>query len=139
MWTCNLCDRTFKIPNQGHYCSDQTVKDFLKGKSPIALSLFEHFLRKTEELGPVKLHATKSMLIFSSTFKFAYVINLGKSFVDVVLIFDQPFFDNLCFRKIAQVPGTNDFNHHLRIMYPEDLNEEVMDYIKKAYNNGKKI
>lgn len=139
MWTCKQCNRTFKNLNQAHYCSDQTVRDFLANKSSTALALFDQFLCKTEEFGPVKVHATKSMLVFSSTFKFAYVINFGKVFMDVVLIFDQPFHDNLCFRKITQVPGANDYNHHLRIMYPEDFNDEVLDFLKKAYHNGKNI
>ncbi|WP_162618694.1 hypothetical protein [Pedobacter yulinensis] len=42
-----------------------------------------------------------------------------------------------CFRKIAQVPGTSDYNHHLRLLSADDLNEEVRTYLQKAYANGK--
>lgn len=139
MWTCTLCNRTFKKDNQAHYCGDQTVADFLAGKSEVGLALFDHLVAKLEEIGPIKLYATKTMLAISSDISFAYIIGIGKNFVDVVLPFKTLYENNLCFRKMAQVPGSDDYNHHLRLMFPEDLNEEVFGYLKKAYANGKTL
>lgn len=139
MWVCNLCNRSFKNNNQQHYCTDQSVGIFLAGKTETSISLFDHLISKFNEIGPIQLHATKSMIVISADIAFAYVIALGKNFVEVVLPFKEHFEDNLCFRKIALVPGSNDYNHHLRMVLPEDLNEEVFDYLKKAYANGKKL
>lgn len=139
MWNCPACNRPFKNKNQKHYCGDKTVGDFLIGKTETALQLFDCLIAKLEEIGPIKLHATKSMIVISADVKFAYIINLGKTFIDIVLPFKEPFDDNLCFRKIALVPGTNDYNHHLRLMFTEDINEEVFDYLKKAYAEGKNL
>jgi len=139
MYTCPLCQRSFKQHNQNHYCANKNVADFLTGKSDTALALFDHLMVSLQEIGPIKIHATKSMLVISSELAFAYIITLGKSFVDVVLPFKQPYLENLCFRKVGQIPGTNTYNHHLRIMYREDLNEEVMHYLQKAYANGKSL
>ena len=139
MWTCTICDRSFNINKQIHSCIDKNITDFLIGKSNTTIHLFEILMDKFQEIGSIKIHATKSMIVISADKGFAYVINLGKNFVDVVLPFNERYEDNWCFRKITQVPGTNDYNHHLRIMYQEDFNEEVFDYLKKAYANGKKI
>ena len=139
MWTCNLCNRSFSRVNQVHYCGDRTVGEFLYGKTDFAIELFDYFISKFAEIGPIKLHATKSMVIVSAETRAAYIINIGKSFIDIVFSFQQPYDDNLCFRKIALVPGTNDYNHHLRLMLPDDINEEVFDYMKKAYRNGENI
>ncbi|TKC12383.1 hypothetical protein FA048_01830 [Pedobacter polaris] len=139
MWTCTLCSRSFKNNNQIHYCGDKAVSDFLVGKTAIAIHLFDHLISKFEEIGPVKLQATKSMIVISADVKFAYIITLGKTFVDVVFPFKELFDDNLCFRKMALVPGSNDYNHHLRIMIPDDINEEVFNYMKKVYANGKNL
>ncbi|MBY0542438.1 MAG: hypothetical protein K2P75_03480 [Sphingobacteriaceae bacterium] len=138
MWTCTFCNRSFEKVNQTHSCKDQSVDDFLLGKPDYAINLFDLLISKFEEIGPIKIHATKSMVVISADKGFAYVINLGKNFLDIVLPFNERFEDNLCFRKIALVPGTNDYNHHLRIMYQEDFNEEVFDYMQKAYDKGKK-
>ena len=139
MWTCSLCNRSFKNDNQHHYCGDKTVGDFLAGKTDVTLALFDQLMLKLEEIGPVQLHATKSMIVIAASTRFAYIIQLGKSFIDIVIPFKEAFDDNLCFKKIALVPGTDDYNHHLRLMYPADLNEEVLNYFKKAYRHGKAI
>lgn len=139
MWTCNNCNLDFKNTYQKHNCGAQTVENFLFGKTNYTLTLFEHLVAKFEEIGPISLHATRSMIVFKKDKGFAYVVNLGKNFVDVVLPFKEPYEDNLCFRKIALVSGSSDYNHHLRIIMPEDINEEVFDYMKKAYANGKNL
>ncbi|RZL51024.1 MAG: hypothetical protein EOP00_01350 [Pedobacter sp.] len=112
---------------------------FLAGKTETSIQLFDHLTSSIEAIGPIKLHATKSMIVIAADTSFAYIISIGKTFVDVVLPFKELFEDNLCFRKINLVPGTNDYNHHLRIMFTEDINNEVLDYLKKAYANGKKL
>ena len=77
------------------------------------------------------------MIAFAATKRIAYVIQLGKDFVDVVFPFDQRYEDNLCFRKIAQVPGTQQYNHHLRLLSKDDVNKEVLGFMKLAYDRGK--
>lgn len=137
MWTCTFCDRSFEESNQTHFCKDESIDDFLLSRSALSVELFELLISKFEEIGPVKIHTTKSMIVISVDKGFAYVINLGKNFIDVVLPFNERYEDNLCFSKIALVPGTNNYNHHLRIMYAADFNDEVSDYLKKAYVKGK--
>jgi hypothetical protein len=139
MWTCNLCNRAFKRNNQSHYCGDKTVGHFLVGKSEHSLALFDELMSTLAKIGPVNCHATKSTIIIAADLGFAYIINIGKSFLDLVLPFKTIQENNLCFRKIGKVPGSNTYNHHLRLMFPEDLNEEVLSYLKKAYNNGKAV
>lgn len=139
MWTCNNCTRSFKNTNQKHYCGNQSIGNFLIGKTESSLALLDHLIAKFEEIGPIQVYATKSIIVVSREKGFTYVINIGKNFVDVIFPFKERYEDNLCFRKIALVPGSNDYNHHLRIVMPEDINEEVFDYMKKAYANGKNL
>ena len=113
--------------------SDQ-ITDFLNGKTEYTLSLFRFFIDRLNCFGFVNLSSTKTMIVFNSTVKFAYVTQLGKNFVHVVLPFNKAFDDNLCFSKIANVPGSNQFNHHLRIYSVEDLNNEVDHFLKLAFD-----
>jgi hypothetical protein len=48
--------------------------------------------------------------------------------------FSKPPPDKLCFTKIAQVPDTEQYNHHFRMLYKEDVNDEVMRFMKLAYD-----
>jgi hypothetical protein len=66
--------------------------------------------------------------------RIAWITQLGKNFVHVVFPFEKPYPDNLCFQKIAQVPGdAKQFNHHFRMYYKEDVNKEVLGFMKMAY------
>lgn len=111
---------------------EQLLSDFLNGKTEYTLGLFRFFMLKLTELGEVSLRSTKSMIAIEGKTSFAYITQLGKNFIHVVIPFNQPFEDNLCFTKIAQVPGTNQFNHHLRIYFEEDINDEVKGFLKLA-------
>jgi hypothetical protein len=51
-----------------------------------------------------------------------------------VFPFKQEYHDNLCFKKVGQIPGQNQFNHHFRMLAVEDLNEEVISFMQKAYH-----
>ena len=136
MWTCTICNRSFEKNYQDHSCKHQSVDEFILGKSDFAVELFGVLISKFEEIGPIKIHATKSMIVVSANKGFAYIINLGGKFIDVVLPFNVRYEDNLCFRKIAIVPASNQFNHHLRLILTEDINDEVFSYMKIAYENG---
>jgi predicted transport protein len=108
----------------------------LDGKSPHTVGLFNHLASAYQQIGNVSIRPLKSMIAFSADKNFAYVIQLGKNFIDVVFPFNESYSDNLCFNKIKQVPGTTDYNHHLRIFFPEDINDEVRSYMRMAYQHG---
>ncbi|MEP7143647.1 MAG: DUF5655 domain-containing protein, partial [Ferruginibacter sp.] len=138
MWTCPLCNRQFVKTNQVHSCMDKTLDDFLKGKSDHTTELFYHFIKQYRSLGDISVHPTKSMIAIAGKTRVAYIIQLGKNFMDVVFPFRQAYTDNLCFTKIKPVPGSNDYNHHFRMMDKEDINEEVKYYMKLALESSPK-
>jgi len=136
MWLCPLCNQQFANVNQVHSYRDKELADFLAGKPPHTIDLFYHLIDEYKLIGDVKVNPAKSMISFSARTRFAYVIQLGKAFIDVVLPFKQAYEDNLCFNKIKAVPGSDDFNHHLRILFKEDITDEVRMYMRMAYLNG---
>src|SRR5690349_17004514 len=97
--------------------SDPALQKCLEGKSSHALLLFNHFIREFQKSGPVTVPPAKTMIgIATARKRIAYVTQFGKSFIHVVFPFEQPYPDNLCFQKIAPVPGDGkQFNHHFRM------------------------
>jgi hypothetical protein len=118
--------------------TDKSLDEFLKGKSELTLSLFHHFVDEFSRIGKVTIHPAKTMIgIATSRKRIAYVTQLGKNFIHVVFPFEKPHPDNLCFQKIAQVPGDNkQYNHHFRMLVKEDINKEVIGFMKLAYKAG---
>ena len=136
MWTCPLCGQQFLHNNQAHSCNDKTMADHLRGKTEHTVALFWHFVQQYQRIGNVTIHPTKSMIAVAATTRIAYITRLGRDFVDVTFPFDKAYTDNLCFQKIAQVPGTSQFNHHFRMQLKEDINDEVIQFMKLAYERG---
>ena len=132
MWTCPLCDRSFVKPNQSHSCNEKQLDEFLKGKPEHTIELFNHFIKEYKRIGNISVHPTKSMIAIAGKKRMVYIIRLGKNFMDVVFPFKKAYDDNLCFTKIKPVPGSDDFNHHFRMCFKDDINEEVKGYMKLA-------
>ena len=120
--------------NQGTN-EDKQLSDFLTGKSEHTLMLFQHFVNEYQKLGEITLHPAKTMIgINNGDKRVAWITQLGKNFIHVVFPFKKEYPDNLCFQKIAQVPGdAHQFNHHFRMYTVEDVNEEVLQYMLMAY------
>jgi hypothetical protein len=119
--------------------SPETVDEFVAGKSAQSVELLHYFIDQFSKVGAVKAIPAKTMIgIATPRKRIAYVTQIGKNFIHVVFPFQQPYNDNLCFQKIAQVPGdTKQFNHHLRLFRKEDVNAEVRRFMKIAYTEGK--
>jgi hypothetical protein len=83
------------------------------------------------------VHPAKTMIgIATPRKRICYVTQVGKDFIHVVFPFEVTYPDNLCFQKIAQVPGQQQYNHHFRMHSKEDLNAEVKKFMKLAYTEG---
>lgn len=136
MWTCPLCNLQFAKINQVHSCNEKDLSDFLSGKTEHTTELFYYLVNEFKRIGEITIVPTKSIIAFASNKRFAYVTQLGKNFIDVVFPFKQSYHDNFCFSKIKQVPGTNQYNHHLRLYFKEDLNDEVRRFMKMTYESG---
>jgi hypothetical protein len=109
----------------------------LSGKSVHSSALLGCFVQAFQEIGNVTLHPAKTMIGIATPRKqIAYVTQIGKNFIHVVFPFTDPYPDNLCFQKIAKVPGQNQFNHHFRMLHTEDINEEVKKFMRMAYDFG---
>lgn len=119
--------------------NNKTISEFLQGKSAVSIELFNCFKEVYDSIGMVELRAAKTMIGICSPHRtIAWATHFGKNFVHIVFTFQQPYHDNLCFVKIAQVPGDDkQFNHHFRMISKDDINEEVKGFMALAYFRDK--
>ena len=62
--------------------SNKTLEEFLDGKSPHTLALFNHFVDEFKKIGKVKIHPAKTMIgIATPRKRIAYITLLGKNFI----------------------------------------------------------
>ena len=116
---------------------NKKIENFLSGKSDHAKSLFHHFVNEYSKIALVSLYPAKTMIgIMHNSKKIAWITQFGKSFIHIVFPFNKAYPENLCFQKISQVPGDAlQFNHHFRMLYIEDVNAELIQFMKMALKN----
>lgn len=116
----------------------KNVAEFLSGKSPHAKELFQYLVDAFKKEGDIQVLPAKTMIgIATPRKRIAYVTQVAKEFIHVVFPFEKAHHNNLCFQKIAQVPGSSmQFNHHFRMYRKEDLNEEVRGFMRLACRLG---
>ncbi|MBT7996394.1 MAG: hypothetical protein HN691_16110 [Bacteroidetes bacterium] len=136
MWTCTKCGQKFIYKNANHSCRDKSVENYLHGKSGHTIGLFFHFLEEFNKIGEIVLHPAKTRISFAAQIRFGYIHRLGKDYIDVVFQFRQNYLDENQFYKIAQVPESSIFNHYVRIKQKEDVNEDLRNYMRIAYDIG---
>jgi hypothetical protein len=112
------------------------LDQFITGKSVAAVALLDYFIAEFQSIGEITIHPTKTMIGIANKHKrIAYVVQIGKAFIEVIFMFKRPYQNNMCFRKIPQVPGQQQFNHHFRMQSVDDINEEILYYMRLAYYN----
>lgn len=117
----------------------EPLEEFVAGKPAQTVSLLHYFIDEFARIGKVQAVPAKTMIgIATKRKRIAYVTRIGRDFIHVVFPFTEPHENNLCFEKIAQVPGeARQYNHHLRLYRRDDLNDEVRSFMKLAYEAGK--
>ena len=106
-------------------------------KSEAAKLLFDHFIAELQKIGPVSIYPHKTMITIANADKnVAYITQAGKNFIHVVFAFKHRYDDNLCFQRIQVVPGRHVIYHHFRMLHNEDVNDEVREFIRIAYNGS---
>ena len=116
----------------------KSLEEMTIGKSEHTVNLLHLFIREFQNVGDINIQPSKTMIGIATSRKgICYVTQLGRNFIHVVFPFKESYPDNLCFIKIAKVPGQEQFNHHIRIFLREDVNHEVKKFMNLAFELGK--
>lgn len=130
MWKCEKCQRTFTKTNQLHSCRTYTLDEHFKNKEN-QRELFNAFRDFIEQnVGKFKIEAMPCCIHFVNTFTFsaAWILR-DKIRIDFML---SEKLDNKRITRIER-PSANRYVHYLEIEDPKDLDEELSQWLKKAY------
>jgi len=111
------------------------VDDFLKGKSETMIDLFNYFLSEYRKIGVFDIHPVKTRVALLTKMRFCSINKIGADYINVHLVFTQPYTDTLCFYKIDNLENRF-YVHHFKIHDELDINKEVRKYMALAYEIG---
>jgi hypothetical protein len=134
LWTCPKCLRPFINPNMPHSCGHYSVKKFLAGKSRHAISLYKHFSALVRDCGPVQIAPAKTRIGFQVRMIFAAVNKLSDLGLDAHVVLTRRL-ESTRFRRIEPLTPWC-YVHHFRIESLSELDEEVENWLREAYQVG---
>jgi len=134
LWTCPNCDRQFVNSNMPHSCGRYSVKQFLTGKTKQAITLYRHFNALVHDCGPVKIAPAKTRIGFQVRMIFAAVNKLSDRGLDAHVVLTRRLESPRFTRIETMTPKC--YVHHFRIKSLSELDEEVANWLREAYQVG---
>src|SRR5256886_15413662 len=133
LWRCPRCGRRFANRNQSHACGRYQLEDHLVGRDPNVVAAFRALLAAARRNGPVTVLPEKTRIAFQVRMSFAaFTLKNHLLHGHVVLARRR---DSPRFTKVWG-PSPRNQVHEFRLRGPDDVDEEVADWLCEAYAVG---
>ncbi len=114
-------------------------EDFLDGHT-IATSVYEKIIACLADFGPIEIRASKSQIAFRRERGFAYLWRPGQYLdrpgAEVVLSIALGRHDQSERFKEVVHPDARHWMHHLELDGPEEVDDEVVDWLREAIEHA---
>ena len=104
-----------------------------KQKKPLTSSTTS--FQNTKRVGDFELDPVRTRVALVAKMRFCSINKIGKDFIDVHFVLTKEYNESKCFYKIDNL-GDRFFVHHIKIFNWEDINSEVIKYMRLAYEVG---
>lgn len=109
---------------------DYTELDHLKDKEHIVTTIYEKLISELHTFGPVKIEPKKTSIHLGNRFGFAGVYT-HKDYINLEVHLNYQLTSDRVL-KVEQA-SANRFHHTIRLTQPEDINQELLTWLKAAY------
>jgi hypothetical protein len=134
MWTCPRCDRTFAARHQTHACAPLLELDeHFAGKPPAIRAIFDRVLAVAERNGAVTVLPERTRIALQARMSFA-ALQPRRAWLDGHVVLARRRQDPR-FTRIETFSARNHL-HAFRLTAPEEVDEEVADWLAEAYQVG---
>lgn len=133
LWTCPRCGHEFVNRNQYHSCKRVRLEDVFAGRTSNVRELFDRFRALIESIGPVKLVPYAGRVGFMVRVRFAGAAPRSK-WLDVGFWLPRRL-ESPRFRRVETLLP-NAHIHWLRVTDAADLDDELSDWLREAYDVG---
>ena len=135
LWTCPRCGARFVTRNLWHGCGDYTVDGFFEGTPARLRELYDAWASLVGEFGPFEQVPTRSRIAFMVRVRFAGVVRLRKDGL-VCGFWLKRRIDSPRFTKVEHL-GRSDWIYRFVLRDEDELDDEVRDWIREAYDVGR--
>lgn len=110
---------------------EYTEFNHLEGKEPLVTQIYERLISKLQKFGPIKIEPKKTSIHLSNRFGFAGVYT-RKDYINLEVHLNY----KLTGKRVskAEQASANRFHHTIRLTSPDDIDGELLNWLKQAYD-----
>ncbi len=131
MWTCPNCQRIFKNRNQNHTCKLVDKENFFLDRPAHFYKMYQTIQSLLREFGVFREEAVKPDVIFFKTKSTFLALKIKKRWIDVEFFLDH--LDDIPPVKKFLQTSKNRFAHLVSIDEMEDIDQQLIDWIRASY------
>lgn len=136
LWHCPKCGHRFVTRNLWHSCGRFHVRDHLKGKSRQVARLYRRFAALVRKCGPVTISPNKTRIAFMVRMRFAGC-RVGKDALHIGFLLSRRV-RSARIRRVEFIPHRY-YLHHLPIHTPDELDGELLGWLRESYQMGQQM
>jgi len=108
-----------------------TELNHLEDKEPIVSAIYEKLISDLHQFGPIKIEPKKTSIHLGNRFGFAGVYTQKKA-INLEVHLDR----QLISPRVAKVEqaSANRFHHTIKLTSPADVDEELLQWLREAYD-----
>jgi hypothetical protein len=133
LWKCPRCGHRFVTKNLWHSCVKVPVAAHFRGKPADRKKTYDRWLAAARACGKVTAYAQKTRITIMARVRFAGAV-VRREYVDAGLWLKRPV-DHPRLRRTEDF-GRLGFVHHFRLERPEDVDAELRQLMREAYQIG---
>lgn len=133
-WRCTKCGRRFAKRNQWHSCVSHSIKNHFRGKPEYLRRIFDRLVARLRRLGAVRVDAVKSSINLASKSHFG-AVRVLKNSLNLGFLLDRKVESQRILR--TEKVGERRFGHSVKLSRLEDVDEQLMEWMKEAYSLSK--
>jgi hypothetical protein len=131
-WKCPKCGREFAKKNQVHSCTVYPLERHFKGKEEIARPLYNKLTANiVRHIGPLKVESLPCCIHLVSNHTFAAIYAL-KNKIRIHFTLNCELKSYRIVKKTKM--STNRYLHSIDIEKESEIDEEIISWLKQAYN-----
>ncbi|WP_448701323.1 DUF5655 domain-containing protein [Mucilaginibacter sp. AW1-3] len=110
---------------------EYTELNHLEDKEPVVTAIYERLIGELQKFGPIKIEPKKTSIHLGNRFGFAGVYT-RKDYINVEVHLNH----KLTSKRVSKVEqaSANRFHHTIKLTSPDEIDGELLDWLKDAYD-----
>ncbi len=133
MWTCALCNRSFRNQNQSHSCTNDGFEGVFGKNTPEIIEICSTFIQLAHENELIRISPLRNSILFAAKNNFC-AIKPRKNHVDIEFLLDDEI-NEFPIYKTQKLHG-NKYAHYVKVAALQEIDARLIEWFTISYKTN---